>query len=51
MLSGKGKGRNCLLVLSERKYREVIIKKLRSVKAESVIKALDGLERKLVLST
>jgi len=47
MLSGKGKGRSCLLVLSERKHREVIIRKLRSAKAESVVKALDHLERKL----
>ncbi|MGI6688568.1 MAG: IS30 family transposase [Christensenellales bacterium] len=47
MLSGKGKGRSCLLVLSERKHREVLIRKLRSVKAESVVKALDRLERKL----
>lgn len=47
MLSGTGKGKNCLLVLSERKYREVIIRKLNSAKAESVVKVLDRLERKL----
>lgn len=47
MLSGKGAGRSCLLVLSERKHREVIIKKLRSPRAESVVKTLDRLERKL----
>ena len=47
MLSGKRKGRSCLLVLSEKKHCEVIIRKPRSAKAESVVKALDRLERKL----
>ena len=47
MLSGRGKGKSCLLVLSERKHREVAIFKLRSGKFESVVKALDRLERKL----
>ena len=46
-LFGKGKSRSCLLVLSERKYREVIIRKLQSARAESVVKALIHPARKL----
>jgi IS30 family transposase len=41
------KRQKLLLVLSEKKHREVIIRKPRSAKAESVVKALDRLERKL----
>lgn len=38
---------HCLLVLSERKYREEIIIKIRDRTMQSVIKALDSMERKL----
>lgn len=41
----KKKGKECLLVLSERMTREEIIRKIPNKKAESVIKALDALER------
>jgi len=46
MLSGRGKSKMCLLVLSERKHREVIVRILRSATAESVVNTLDCLERK-----
>ena len=38
---------HCLLVLSERKHREEIIIKIRDRTMQSVIKALDSLERKI----
>lgn len=41
----KKHGKECLLVLSERMTREEIIRKIPNKKAESVIKALDALER------
>ena len=41
----KKHGKECLLVLSERMTREEIIRKIPNKKAESVIKALDTLER------
>ena len=40
-----GKGKACLLVLTERKHREEIIIKLTSKTQGCVIKAIDGLER------
>lgn len=43
----KKNGKECLLVLSERMTREEIIRKIPNKKAESVIKALNSLERKL----
>ena len=46
MVGGHKKhGKECLLVLSERMTREEIIRKIPNKKAESVIKALDALER------
>lgn len=42
----QGKGRSCLLVLSERMTREEIVIKMKDRKASSVVHALDMLERK-----
>lgn len=47
VVGGRGKGRSCLLVLSERMTREEIILKIRSREASSVVRALDALERRL----
>ena len=46
VVSGQGKGKACLLVLTERAYREEIIIKMENKKAESTVKALNSLERK-----
>ena len=45
--SGKGKGKACLLVLTERKTREEILIKMSDRTKESTVKALDGLEGKM----
>lgn len=45
--SGRNRGKACLLVLSERMTREEIIIKLKDRKAESVVAALDQLERQI----
>ena len=45
--SGRGKGRACLLVLVERKSRNVLIFKLRSQTQKEVQRRLDQLERKI----
>lgn len=42
----KGKTKGCMLVLTERKTRKEIIKRLKNQKAESVVKALDEIEKK-----
>ncbi len=42
----QGITKSCLLVLTERKTRQEIVLKLKNQKAESVVDALDGLERK-----
>lgn len=42
----QGKTKSCMLVLTERKTRNEIIFKLKDQKAESVVEALDRLERK-----
>lgn len=42
----RGKTKSCMLVLTERKTRDEIIFKLKDQKAESVVDALDRLERK-----
>lgn len=47
VVSGQKKGKNVLLVLTERLLREEIIIKIKNKKAESVVKALDRLERKM----
>lgn len=43
----KNHGKECLLVLSERMTREELILKIPNKKSESVVKALNSLERKL----
>lgn len=45
--SGKGKGKACLLVFTERLTRHEIIKKIPNRSAESVLKAIDGIEKKI----
>lgn len=45
--SGKGKGKECLLVLTERKTREEIVIKMPGRTKESTVSALDGLEGKI----
>jgi IS30 family transposase len=47
VVSGQGKGKSCLLVLSERMTREEIIIKIRDKKSSSVVHALDRLEKQL----
>lgn len=47
VVSGQGKSKACLLVLTERAFREEIIIKMDNKKAESTVKALNSLERKL----
>lgn len=46
VVGGQGKGRSCLLVLSERMSREEIILRLRDKRSLSVVHALDTLERR-----
>lgn len=45
--SGKGKGKSCLLVLTERKTREEIVIKMPDRTAKSTVAALDDLENKM----
>ena len=47
VVSGKGKGKTCLLVLTERKTLEEIIRIMPNKKAESTQKTLDQLEKEL----
>lgn len=47
VVSGTGKSKACLLVLSERATREELIYKIAGKSCEYVIKALDRLERKI----
>ena len=47
IVSGQGKGKSCLLVLSERLSREEIIRKIQNKKSISVVKELDLLEKQL----
>lgn len=47
VVGGQGKGRSCLLVLSERMTREEIIIKMKDKKSSSVVHALNMIERKL----
>lgn len=47
VVGGQGKGKSCLLVLSERMTREEIIIKLKSRKSSCVVHSLNMLERKL----
>lgn len=47
VVSGQGKGKACLLVLSERMTREEIIRKIPDKKTASVISALNKLEREI----
>ena len=46
VVGGQGKGKSCLLVLSERMTREEIIIKLKDKKASSVVHALNMLEKR-----
>ena len=46
VVGGQGKGKSCLLVLSERMTREEIILKMKNKKASSTVHALNMLERK-----
>lgn len=46
VVSGQGKGKACLLVLSERMTREEIVIKMKSKSSSSVVHALNMLERK-----
>lgn len=46
VVGGQGKGKACLLVLSERMTREEIILKMKNKKASSTVHALNMLERK-----
>lgn len=46
VVGGQGKGKSCLLVLSERMTREEIIVKLKDKKAASVVHALNMLEKR-----
>lgn len=46
VVSGQGKGKACLLVLSERMTREEIVIKMKDKKASSTVHALNMLERK-----
>lgn len=45
--SGKGKGKECLLVLTERKTREEIIRKMPDRTKESTVAVLDNIEKEL----
>ena len=47
VVGGQGKGKSCLLVLSERMTREEIIIKMKDKKSFSVVHALNMLEKKL----
>ena len=47
VVSGQGKGKSCLLVLSERLSREEIIRKIQNKKSISVVRELDLLEKQL----
>ena len=47
VVSGKGKGSECLLTITERKTRTEISRKIPDRSAQSVVKALDILEREL----
>lgn len=47
LVGGQGKGKSCLLVLSERMAREEIIIKMKDRKASSVVHALNMMERKM----
>ena len=47
VVGGQGKGKSCLLVLSERMTREEIIIKLKDKKSSSVVHALNMLEKNL----
>ena len=51
VVSGTGKSKACLLVLSERATREELIYKIAGKSCEYVIKALDRLERKIGTKT
>lgn len=46
VVGGQGKGKSCLLVLSERMTREEVIVKMKDRTAASVVRALNILERK-----
>lgn len=46
VVSAQGKGKGCLLVLSERMTREEIIEKMKARTSSSVVHALNMLERK-----
>lgn len=47
VVGGQGKGKSCLLVLSERMTRNEIIRKIKDKKCSSVVKELDKLEKEL----
>lgn len=47
VVSGQGKGKSCLLVLTERASREELIFKMPNKKAESTVKVLNKLEKQL----
>ena len=47
VVSGKGKGSECLLTITERKTRTEISRKIPNRSAQSVVRALDILEREL----
>lgn len=47
VVSGAGKGKSCLLVLSERVLREEIIRKIPNKKASSVVNELNRIEKEI----
>lgn len=47
VVSGSGKGKSCLLVLSERVLREEIIRKIPNKKASSVVNELNRIEKEI----
>lgn len=47
VVGGRGKGKATLLVLTERKFREEIVKKIPDKKACSVVRVLDKLQRSM----
>lgn len=47
VVGGKGKSKQCLLVLTERKHRIEIVRRTKDKKSESICKTLDELEKEL----
>lgn len=51
VVSGKKKGTACLLVLTERTYRKELIRKIPDRKKESVVSALDRIEKEMGINS